>query len=567
MNMYSAEQLSALNRMGQMITASLSLPVVLNHVIEEVPRLLDTEGVGVLLPVGVDELVFAVVSGEGAQGLQGLRIPLTAGVAGSVMRTGRPVKIGGREEQNKIYRAVEKDNNYHTQSLLAVPLLLRGEVIGVLEAVHRTLDAYDDNDLRILEAASVWIALAIHNARLYEKAKQEITERKKVEKALRESETRYRTLTELAPVGIFSTDHNGRFTYVNDQWSAIVGLSAKEAQGAGWTRNLLPDDNEQVLVEWQNCVAEKRPFYHEFRYQPAEGEIVWVLGQAVPHYNQDGNMQGYIGTLTNITEREAMRQAQKLISLGTLVGTIAHDFNNLLSAIFNHSEMALIMLPSGTQAVNHIQRTLETSKNASKLSQQLLAYAGMGNFDVEQIDLNTLIQDSMYLLEVAAPKSIQLEAKLHPEPLLLKASNTKLQQVLMNLVLNAADALQGGPGHIIIETGKGTITAVQAHAPQMLEPIPPGNYITLEVEDNGCGITPETLTKIFDPFFTTKAVGHGLGLASVLGIIRELEGGIQIESQVDKGTKFTILFPTEKAAQEEAKIGDNILLTTTENNR
>ncbi|KAA3665471.1 MAG: PAS domain S-box protein [Chloroflexi bacterium] len=538
MNIYNAEQLTALNRMGQLITASLSLPEVLNHVIEEVPRLLETEGVGVLLPVGVDELMFAVVSGDGAQGLHGTRMPANVGVAGKVMSTGRPVKIGSQEEQDKIYRAIETKNSYHTQSLLAVPLILRGKVIGVLEAVHRKFGAYDDDDLRILEAAAVWVALAIHNANLFGKAKQEIIERKK-------AEARYRTLTELAPVGIFSTDENGRFTYVNDQWSAIVGLSSAAATGSGWTQNLHPEDHDLVLADWEEAICEKRPFYLEYRYQPAEGETVWVLGQAVPNLDQDGNIQGYIGTLTDITEREAMRQAQKLASLGTMIGTIAHDFNNLLSAVYNHSELALMMMPPDLPSAQHVQRAIETTTHAAKLTQQLLTYSGIGNFTIEKIEINALIQDSMFLLEVAIPKNANLEAVFYPEPLFLEASDTQLQQVIMNLIINGAESLQGEPGDVIIKTGRETITAVNAHAPQLLEPITPGEYVTLKVEDNGCGIASETLNKIFDPFFTTKSTGHGLGLAAVLGIIRELNGGIWIKSEVGKGTRFNLLFPAE----------------------
>ncbi|MCP5101209.1 MAG: PAS domain S-box protein [Chloroflexi bacterium] len=547
MNIYNAEQLTALNQMGQLITASLSLPEVLNRVIEEVPRLVEAEGVGVLLPVSVGELMFVVVSGDGARDLQGKRIPADAGVAGSVMSTGVPIIIGGHEEQNKIYRAVEAVNNYHTQSLLAVPLVLHGEVIGVLEAAHHKLAAYDDNDLHILEAAAVWVALALHNARLFDKAKQEIKERKVVEKALRKSEASYRTLAELAPVGIFSSDEDGRFTFVNDQWCAIVGLSAEAAKGTGWTQNLHPKDYDHVLTEWESAIDEKRPFFLEYRYQSPAGETVWVVGQAVPNHDQDGTIQGYIGTLTNITEREAMRQAQKLASLGTMVGKIAHDFNNSLSVIFNHSELALMQLSPDIKATPHIKHTINAAKHAQKLTQQLLTYSGIGELTVENIDLNSLIKDSMYLLEVAVTKKVQLKTNFYPKPLLLQASYTQLQQIIMNLILNAAESLQEKHGVVTIQTGKQRITAVQAHAPQLHKPITPGNYIILEVEDNGCGIAPETLAKIFDPFFTTKTSGHGLGLAAVLGIIRELNGGIWIESEVDKGSKFKLLLPVNRS--------------------
>jgi PAS domain S-box-containing protein len=543
LNIYNAKQLAALNQMGQLITASLTLPEVLNRVIEEVPRLVETEGVGVLLPVGVGELMFAVVSGDGARGLQGKRIPADAGVAGSVMLTGKPVKVGGREGQNQIYRAVEKENQYHTQSLLAVPLLLHSKVIGVLEAVHRKLDAYDDDDLRILEAAAVWVALAIHNARLFEKARQEIKERKAVEEALQKSETRYRTLTELSPVGIFSTDNNGRFTYVNDQWCAIVGLSAEAAAGSGWSQTLHSEDHDRVFSEWEAAVAAKRPFYLEYRYKPTAGETIWVLGQAVPNLSRDGQIQGYIGTLTNITEREAMRQAQKLASLGTMVGTIAHDFNNLLSVIFNHSELALVLMPAEMKSAQHIQHAIDASKHAKKLTQQLLIYSGIGNLNIESIDINALIQDSMYLLEVAISQKVILKTTFYPEPLFLHASYTQLQQIIMNLIINAAESLHGQAGVVTIKTELQLVTAVQAHAPQLLEPILPGEYISLEVKDNGCGMAPETLKKIFDPFFTTKTTGHGLGLAAVLGIVRDLKGGVWIESEVGQGTRFNFLFP------------------------
>ena len=531
--------------MGQLITASLSLPTVLGHVVEEVPRLIETEGVAVLLKAGVDELMFAVVSGEGTDGLHGTRMPSDVGVAGEVMRTGRPLKISKAADQSKIYREVEKKNLYHTQSLLAVPLLLRGEVIGVLEAAHSQLDTYNDHDLRILESAASWIALAIHNAQLFEKARQEIKERKAAEEKMRESEARYRTLTELAPVGIFSTDENGRFTFVNEQWSAIVGLSSEDANGHGWTQNLHPEDKERVQSDWTKTIQRKQNFFLEFRCKPAEGETVWVMGQAVPHLDQNNKFCGYIGTFTDITEREAIRQAQKLASLGTLVGTIAHDFNNLLSAVFNHAELALMMSPEDANSATHIQRVIDTTSHATKLTQQLLTYSGIGNPATELIDLNVLIQDSMYLLEVAIPRNATLKTDLYDFPLEIEASHTQLQQVIMNLIINGAESLKGKPGLILISTESEEVTAVNAHAPQLFDPITPGNYISLQVEDNGCGISPETLNKIFDPFFTTKSTGHGLGLAAVLGIMRELNGGIWVESEVGKGTVFKMLFPTK----------------------
>ncbi len=245
---------------------------------------------------------------------------------------------------------------------------------------------------------------------------------------------------------------------------------------------------------------------------------------------------------------EAMRQAQKLESLGVLAGGIAHDFNNLLVAMLGQSSLALEQLPAGSAPRAHVEKAAGAARRAADLTRQLLAYSGRGQFQVLPINLNTLLQENLHLFEVAIPKNIRLVSDLAKSLPFIEGDVGQMQQIVMNLIINASEAIGRNLGTVRVTTDTYYITPADAPLWKYIgSPLAPGLYTTLSVQDNGSGMDAATLSKIFDPFFTTKVTGRGLGLAAVLGIVRSHKGGLRVESELGKGTTFTLYFPVSAA--------------------
>lgn len=249
----------------------------------------------------------------------------------------------------------------------------------------------------------------------------------------------------------------------------------------------------------------------------------------------------------------ALRQKQKLESVGLLAGGVAHDFNNLLFGILGQSALALRQLPAEQTARQHIEKAVQSAERAADLTRQLLAYAGKARFQIEPLDLNQLIQANSGLLETVVQRNSRLQLHLQPQLPTVNSDRGQLQQVLMNLVINASEAITHAQGQIVIKTAAITLTDDQDPTAFVGDLPNPGAYVRLEVSDNGCGIEHEVLEKIFDPFFSTKERGHGLGLSVVLGVVQALRGGLQVQSQLQKGSTFCVYLPAnpEQAAAEE----------------
>jgi len=240
----------------------------------------------------------------------------------------------------------------------------------------------------------------------------------------------------------------------------------------------------------------------------------------------------------------AMRQAQKMESIGVLAGGIAHDFNNLLVAMLGQTSLALEQLPAESIARNHIEKAVGAARRAADLTRQLLAYSGRGQFQIAPLNLNTLIQENLHLFEVAIPKNVRLVSDLMAALPFIDGDVGQMQQVVMNLIINAAEAIGPNPGTVSIQTNLYDVTPADDDLSTLSGlALTPGLHVTLSVQDNGSGMDAATLSRVFDPFFTTKVTGRGLGLAAVLGIIRSHQGGLQVESAVGQGTTFTLYFP------------------------
>jgi two-component system cell cycle sensor histidine kinase/response regulator CckA len=248
--------------------------------------------------------------------------------------------------------------------------------------------------------------------------------------------------------------------------------------------------------------------------------------------------------------QEKLLQVQKTESLGLLAGGIAHDFNNLLTAIMGSASVAALKLPESSPARAPIDALVVAARRAADLTQQLLAYSGKGRFQIRLVDLSAQIQEIVTLLEAGAPKHVQLRLALAAGLPAVECDIAQLQQVAMNLVLNAAEAIEGDRGTVLIATGRQTIDATYPAEASLGEAPTPGDYVFLEVQDDGSGMDEATQARIFDPFFTTKTTGRGLGLAAVLGIVRSHRGVLRVYSTVGRGTTFKVLFPAQTAPAE-----------------
>ncbi len=240
---------------------------------------------------------------------------------------------------------------------------------------------------------------------------------------------------------------------------------------------------------------------------------------------------------------EQMLHAQKLESMGVLAGGIAHDFNNILTAIIGNADLALMRLNPESPVLENLQRIEKAALRASDLAKQMLAYSGKGRFVVESIDMNRLVEEMLHMLEVSITKKAILRLNLHRPLPPVEADATQLRQIIMNLVINASEAVGEKSGVIAISSGCMECDRNYLKDVWLDENLSAGMYVYLEIADTGCGMDKNTMSKIFDPFFTTKFTGRGLGMAAVLGIVRGHKGAIKIYSEPGKGSSFKILLP------------------------
>jgi len=379
---------------------------------------------------------------------------------------------------------------------------------------------------------------------------EDITARKTAEDELRSLSGIQSLILDNSTVGIAFVRHRV-FEWVNPRLPEMLGLTPAEIQGAP-TRIIYPSDErfQAMDSEVYESLAKGKWFELEISMPHAGGFPCSsrIQGKALdPARIQDGS----IWIFEDITERkrseEALRQGQKLESLGVLAGGIAHDFNNLLTAILGNIQLSQMELADTDLAMAPLISAEKAVLKASDLTKQMLAYSGRGRFVVKPHDLNQVVQEMTDLLRVSISKKITLAFELAPALPILEADAAQLHQVILNLVTNASDAMGENEGQLTVRTASEVLDETRIAAEFPAQGLAPGAYVLLEVSDTGCGMSLEVQARIFDPFFTTKTKGRGLGLSAMLGILKGHRAGIAIESVVDKGTSFRILFPALQA--------------------
>lgn len=386
---------------------------------------------------------------------------------------------------------------------------------------------------------------------------EDVTEPRGKEEELRASEVRYRRLFETAQDGILILDgETGKIVDVNPFLVELLGCTHAELLGKElWQLGLFSDidRSQKAFQELQETG------YVRYDYLPLEAktgkrlEVEFVSN--VYHVNHTKVIQCNIRDVTEHKRlEEQLRRTQKMESIGVLAGGVAHDFNNLLIGVLGNASLALDELPRSSSVRSKLEDVITAGRRAADLTRQLLAYSGKGRFIVSPVDLSDLVREISNLVRASIPKSVQLRLDLQDHLPCVQADPSQIQQMIMNLIINGAEAVgeeQGGT--VVVTTGVQQVDECyirEAFAPNEIRP---GKYICLEVHDTGCGMDEETKAKIFDPFFTTKFTGRGLGLAAVLGIVRGHKGALKVYSTPGKGTTFKVLLPpTEEESLREA---------------
>jgi len=374
---------------------------------------------------------------------------------------------------------------------------------------------------------------------------KERRERRRAESALQETEDRFRNMAESAPVMIWTADADKSWSYCNGLWLEFTGLSLEASSGAGWASLVHPDDRSRVLETWIQAFEKAEGFSSDFRLLRSDGEYRWLASRAAPRFDAGGRFAGLIGSCIDITEsrqaEERLRHAAKLESLGILAGGIAHDFNNLLTGIMGNASLILEDLPPESRSIPFAENIVQASETAAQLTRQMLAYSGKGRFVLERVDLSREVREITPLLEASIPRMVALKMQLARALPLVEADPGQIQQLVMNLVINGAEAIGNSAGTVTVAT---EVSHLDSNLPIVSGfPVPEGRCVTLRVLDTGCGMDAQTRSRIFDPFFTTKFTGRGLGLAAVSGIVRGHRAGLSLNSEPGCGTEFVIHFP------------------------
>ena len=316
-----------------------------------------------------------------------------------------------------------------------------------------------------------------------------------------------------------------------------------------------PDEEAEILQRMRK--GERVDHYETVRIRK-DGKPIDVSLTISPIHDQNGQISGASHVARDITSskrfQEQLRDTQRLESLGVLAGGVAHDFNNLLTGILGNASLAYESLSSSNPNRPLLANIIKAAERAGDLTRQLLAYAGKGRFVTALINLGELVKEISSLIQTSVPRNVQLRLELAPDLPAVEADVGQIQQVVMNLVINGAEAIGELAGTVLVATHVQEVDEHYLRTVWGSNEVSPGKYVALEVHDTGCGMDHATISKIFDPFFTTKFTGRGLGLAAVMGIVRGHRGALKVYSALGQGTTIKVLLPVAPAAmQQEAE--------------
>lgn len=380
---------------------------------------------------------------------------------------------------------------------------------------------------------------------------------------LANTQTWLQLAVQAAHIGLWEWDLTTNRIFFSPEWKAQIGYAADELPDtfATWEERLHPDDRERCLDTLYRYLNQPWPhFAIEYRFRHKDGSYRWIRSQAAVIYNQNGQITHMLGAHLDLTERKQMEeerqrlseqlfQSQKLEAIGTLASGIAHDLNNLLVPIIGFAEMGMLEVPSQSELYQDFDQIRAAGIRATALTRQILAFSRHQQLELKPVNLNQTVGEFAPILRRLIGERIRIQLHLAPMLPLVMADTSQMEQILLNLVINARDAIE--------KQGTITITTFSLRIePEPIQPrfaLSPGIYVGLQVSDNGCGIDPAILPRIFEPFFTTKSQGQGtgLGLSTVFGIVKQHRGHIDVQSTPGQGATFTIYLPALDGEQQE----------------
>jgi PAS domain S-box-containing protein len=412
-------------------------------------------------------------------------------------------------------------------SLLMLPLIVEGETVGRLELAAPSLRPFSPQEVDLAQRVADHVSGAMTHAQLAE------------------AQRRLIIAVEQAAEAVVITDVQGTILYVNPAFERITGYSHVQAIGFGPRSPKGSKDHAAFYLDMWRMATSSPPWHGRFTDRKPDGSLYTVDSTLTPVRNQAGEMINYVATLRDVTREvqleEQFRQAQKMEALGRLAGGIAHDFNNLLTVV--HMSAALIkrQLRPEDPLWEHVQRIQDTGKRAANLTRQLLSFSRREVAEPKILNLSELVGDLSQMLQRIVGEDIELVTALRDDLSAVKVDPTQMDQVIMNLVVNARDAMPQG-GSLTIETANTILD--ETYAATHVD-VQPGRYVMLAITDTGVGMDSEVQSHLFEPFFTTKEPGQGtgLGLATVFGIVKQSRGHIRVYSEVGLGTTFKIYLP------------------------
>ncbi|MFO7560835.1 MAG: PAS domain S-box protein [Desulfobacterales bacterium] len=388
----------------------------------------------------------------------------------------------------------------------------------------------------------------------------DVTKRKQDEEALQKSEQKFRELVENINEVFYSVDDKGIVHYISSAMRGTLGYEPNDIVGRAFLDFIHPEDRLRILEKFQK-VFSGQSGSSEYRVLSKTGEYRWIRSSSMPIYD-NGRVVGLRGVFSDITKEKQrqgdLQQAQKMEAIGTLAGGIAHEFNNILAIILWNAELSIDDVPEWNPAKYSLEEIRTASLRAKGVVQQILSFAHKNPTTRKPIKIGSIIKESLKRIRVTIPVNIQIHQEILCDSEMILANSTEITQILVNLCSNSAHAMEEETG--ILEVRLETIILNDRSAAQY-ENLTAGAYVKLTVKDTGKGIDPKITNRIFDPYFTTKDVdrGSGMGLAVVIGIVKQHDGAIKVMSGAGKGTTAEVLFPViEVQAETEVEESDDL---------
>ncbi|MFQ6028509.1 MAG: GAF domain-containing protein, partial [Dehalococcoidia bacterium] len=552
----SSAEMAVVDGVARIITTTLNIDEVYEQFALETKKLVDFDRIAInVVDPEAESFVFRYVSGLVWRNRRsGDVLPLAGTQTQHVITTRQPLL---RSDVAEDIRFVGDSSFLEAgmRSTILVPLVSQGRFIGTLSLRSQRVDAYGPREQTILERLASQIAPALENAGLYEETRAEqqraadaLAQLQESQEALRKSEEKYRSLFEQSRDAIYFRDREGWFIDVNQATVDLFGYTRQELMAMNIIDLCADSESRLEFQEEIEKTGSVRDL--ETRFCRKDGAELECLLSATVRRGPDGSVLGYEGIIHDVTERRQLEvqflQSQKMESLGRLAGGIAHDFNNLLAGILGFASLLRSKLEPTSENYEFAQIIEKATQRGSQLTQQLLTAARKGPFEARPMDVNETTQEVVQILSHTLSKDITIVSRFQSNLPLIQGDMNQIHQVLLNLCINASDAMPNGG---TLTLANQSVHLDEDFCRQHLS-LEPGQYVQVSVSDTGEGIGEADRSKIFEPFFTTKESGKGtgLGLSVVYGIVKNHRGTVEVHSERGQGSTFTVYLPVLRVA-------------------